>query len=218
MGSNDEFDRMIDETMKAMESQFANDPEKAKFFREMMRQQFMAYADKGNADVAGLEHQETIINPEKLKRTVITDNPECLPLSENREKLNFKHEYSEIEYERISYGLKAASMDEKWIIILDGDTLRMWRSWHPHLCIFEIRFKKIGKTYSIEEVFVDKNFISEGVIDKDYASQLLHYIIERMLLGHRAKFPYPAMINDIIQRAAFRHGLVGSSLANDEQY
>jgi hypothetical protein len=216
MSSNDGIDGMVEQALEAMPPEIVNDPEKAQQMREFLRQSLIAYAGEQVEESAPSPRQETTLDKTKLKRVTLEQHSECKPMSGKKLRLDFTRNYNPIDFERMGYGLDATSMDEKWIMILDSNVLRMWSSWPLNKCIFEMSFVAAGNDHRIAEVWVDQGFVSQPPIDVAYAKELLQYLIERMLLGHTARFPFPKTTTDIMQKSMFRHGLVGSSQANDE--
>ena len=108
-------------------------------------------------------------------------------------------------------------MDEKWIVIVENLVIRFYRSWVPNRCIYEIRLERLNDVFKVKETLVDAAFLEETWNSPDYAAGLLHYIIQRMLLGRSLPFPFPDSTANTMEKNMFRHGLVGSSLANDER-
>jgi len=216
MDSGDEINKMLEESLKGMEYLFAGHPESAKAYKEMLKQQFMEYAGEGKIDNLSLKEQKTTSDENNLRKVTREQFPECIPLSDRKVMIEFSRQYSHEEYRRMTYCLAPKSMDEKWVMLLEDETLRMFRSWPPQNCIFEIIFEKGGEVFKIRKAWVDRTFLEEPWNSPPYTTQLIEYLIERMLLGHYLAFPFPNTISDPMQKALFRHGLVGSSLANDE--
>jgi len=215
--SDSDFDKLFSEAFEGMEDQFKEHPEKLKIYKKFLKQQFLSYAGESNDEYPPLADQVTKTDKSKLQQVTKKKFPECIPLSDKRIKMNFPHQYSAEEFHRMSYGLAPASMDEKWIVLAEGLTLGMYRSWPPIKCIYEIHFQKSGDIYRVKEAWVDKAFLDEPWNNPGYSAELLHYIVQRMLLGHGLPFPFPNSINGSMEKSMFRHGMVGSSLANDER-
>jgi len=57
--------------------------------------------------------------------------------------LDFKAEFGEEEFKRISYGLIPKEMEDKWFIYLQNNILYFHRSWTGY-CIFKIVFTRSG--------------------------------------------------------------------------
>jgi len=208
-----EIDTTVDQMMQGLEGHL--DPKQLQQMRSLLRQQIAGYAEQGAAYQAN-EDQPTVVDTKVLKKITADEHPELPSMPKDRERLDFSRTYSKIEFSRMSYGLDAASMDEKWIMILQNLTLRMWRSWPPHSCIFELTFENSGDAYRTVDVWLARDFAKDPKMGKDYSIKLLDYLIQRMLLAHFVAFPFPESIQKPMDRMMFRHGLVGSSLANGE--
>ena len=216
MESDSDFDKLFSEAFEGMEDQFKEHPEKLETYKRFLKQQFLSYAGESNVEYPPLADQVTKTDKSKLRKVTKHKFPECIPLSDQRAKINFPHQYSIEEFQRMRYGLAPASMDEKWIVLAEGLTLRMYRSWPPNKCIYEIHLEKSNDIYQVKEVWIDKSFLDESWNSPGYSAELLHYIVQRMLLGHALPFPFPNSINGAMEKRMFRHGMVGSSLPNDE--
>jgi len=208
-----DVDDTVNQMTKGLDSHLS--AEQIQALKDLMRQAVPRYAEQGpNGRVP--ESQQTVVDPKILRRVTPEQYPDLPSMSREKKQLDFVRRYSLTEYERIGYGLSPVDMDEKWITILKGETLRMWRSWPPNPCIFEIGFRLIEGSYQTNETWVAQGFLRHPNIDTAYAVELLDYLIQRMLLGHVAHFPFPQPITKSMDRMMFRHGMVGSSLANGE--
>ncbi|MGN7918459.1 hypothetical protein [Lysobacter sp. 22409] len=59
------------------------------------------------------------------------------PLTGARRPIRYEHEFSADELARLREGLWPRDMDDRWVIWLDENTLRGWRSW-TGTCIYEV--------------------------------------------------------------------------------
>jgi hypothetical protein len=152
--------------MQGLEGQL--DPKQLQQMKSLLRQQIAGYAEQKPADQAN-EDRPTVVDTKVLKKITSDRHPELPSMPKDRERLDFSRTYSKIEYSRISYGLDAVDMDEKWIMILQNLTLRMWRSWPPNPCFFELTFKNSGDAYQTADVWVARDFAKDLKIGGHYA-------------------------------------------------
>lgn len=101
-------------------------------------------------------------------------------------QINFEKSYSNSDAKILKKGIRAISMDEKWDIIFDRNTLSFYRSWTGR-GIFKIEFIEKENALIVKEVFVEEGFYNQQGID--YCSSLLNWIIEVIILGRDIKFP-----------------------------
>jgi len=161
MDSGDEIDKMLEESFRRMEYLFAGHPEAKIAYKEMLKQQFMEYAGEEKIENLSLKKQKTTADENNLCKITREQFPECIPLSDRKVLIEFSRNYSHEEYRRMTYGLSPKSMDEKWIMLLEDKTLRMFRSWTPQNCIFEIIFEEDGEVFKIREAWVDQTFLEQ---------------------------------------------------------
>lgn len=67
--------------------------------------------------------------------------------------LRFEASFSDQEYERMSLGLIPASMDDKWFIFEEDNTLFFHRSW-TDLCIYIVSMSRDGDLWRVREAQV----------------------------------------------------------------
>lgn len=214
MSEQSEEEDALDQMMKGMEAHL--DPEQLQSMRELMRHAIAGYAGKGTGDSPIPTDQPTDAGVRMLRRVTRDQYPALRALSAKRERLAFGREYSSQEHERMTYGVSPFDMDEKWIMICEGETLRMWRSWPPNECIFEIVLYKVGGGYETRDAWVAAEWLENPNMTKSYTVALLDYLVQRMLLARAAQFPFPAAVKTPMDRMMFRHSMVGSSFANGE--
>ncbi|MCD4813220.1 hypothetical protein K8S19_05960 [bacterium] len=126
-------------------------------------------------------------------------------------KLDYTRKFNAKEFRRLSYGLNHEDKDEKWFIYMEKDRLFFHRSWTGE-CVFMVKFEKKADRYGVVDALMNKEFNYEP----DYAVRFLAYLIDRLLLSRAVAFPFPGQLVDPMERAMFRHGMVGCSKPNEE--
>lgn len=100
--------------------------------------------------------------------------------------IDFEKSYSNSDSEVLKKGIRAMSMDEKWDIIFDKNTLSFYRSWTGR-GIFKIEFLEQKNELIVEKAFVEEKFSNQQ--GNDYCSSLLNWIIEAVIFRRNAEFP-----------------------------
>jgi len=115
------------------------------------------------------------------------------PMPESRKRLQVEGEFSQEEYEQISRGVIARSMDEPWFVFLEEDWLYFHRSW-TGLCIFQCRFEDRGGRYVIAEAWVNRDSNEYGGTDDVHDATLMLKLVDVLLLHkwERSSRPEPA--------------------------
>lgn len=179
--------------------------------QKIFREGFLNYAGytKNEIDMKKLEQAPH----RKIKMTRVSRKDwENAPMPGGCLQLEYARLFTPAEYRKISFGLLPADMDEKWFIFLDEERLFFHRSWTGE-CSFQLQLTAEGGNYRVTEAWMNPsvNFQEEG-----YAQKFLDYLIDRLLLSKAVPFPFPKHIQAPLERALFRHALVGGSVANDE--
>lgn len=133
----------------------------------------------------------------------------CLPLPKDREKLPFQHVYSEKNYRKLSFGLVPEVMEDKWFIFMENDVLSFHRSW-TGVCIYEVHFEKLDDSCSVKEAWVNRDNQQYRETNLDYDCELLHFLIENLLLGNNIPFPMPSNIIGKIPKGVHQHSFSGT--------
>jgi len=102
-------------------------------------------------------------------------------------KLGFQACFSDDEYRRISQGYAPQEMEQKWAIFLEGDVLHFHRSW-TGFCIYQVTFEHHEHQFVATEALADC-FFHRG--DNHNDVELLHFLIDNLLLGKAVVFPNP---------------------------
>lgn len=129
-------------------------------------------------------------------------------LPEKRAELKIERLFSEEEYEKISLGLNARSMDEKWVAIVENNVLHFYRSWTGK-CIYRAVFDRSDEKYIVSEAFVNRDVLDYKETDDHYDELLLLFLIENLLLGNQTPFPLKEELSEIL-KGAMQHSIAGT--------
>ena len=78
------------------------------------------------------------------------------PLPEKHTTLQIDRRFSKQDMEHIQRGFAPKSMDDRWFIFYEGNTLYLHRSWTGH-CIFEADFEKNDEEYIITQLRANRD-------------------------------------------------------------
>lgn len=179
--------------------------------QKIFREGFLNYAGYTRNEIDMKKLEQAPHRKAKLERAGRGDW-EISPMPAGCLRLEYERVLTPAEYQKLSYGLLPADLDEKWFIFLEGDLLYLHRSWTGE-CSFRLCLQAEGGNFRVTEAWMNPavNFQEEG-----YAQKFLDYLIDRLLLSKAVPFPFPKHIQAPLERALFRHALVGGSVANDE--
>jgi len=111
-----------------------------------------------------------------------------MPKSKIELKINPKI-YSSEEFIKIKEGFIPREMEDKWFIYFENNKLYFHRSWSG-FCAYEVIFIKNKDSFQIEKVYFNEQIYKDkSQIDNKYESNLLLYLIDRILLGKKINFP-----------------------------
>jgi hypothetical protein len=139
------------------------------------------------------------------------DSWQSKPMPASKTRLELALSFSPEEYERLCWGLIPQQMEDKWFVYLEDDGLYFHRSW-TGIYIYQVRLEASGDGYRVAETWANRDPEQHKNTDDDYDVRLLHYLINRLLLGKDAPFPacghIPQDLKDVYQ-----HHVVGYSRA-----
>lgn len=104
------------------------------------------------------------------------------PLTE----IPFEKKFSESESKILKQGIKAGSMDEKWDVFFEKNTLNFYRSW-TGIGIFKIEFREEENKLIVEKAYADEESVRHT--SPEYSSLLLNWIIEILFFKREVPFP-----------------------------
>jgi hypothetical protein len=184
--------------------------ERKETMKKILREGFLNFSGYTTDEIDMKKLDKAPYQPKKFRR-VSREERATISMPANKVKLDFHRQFSEQEFERISCGLNPIDLDEKWFIFQEHQSICFHQSWTGE-CLYVLHMKK-GENY----IFVKEAWMNpELKFDNTYAIRFLEYLIDRLLLSKAVSFPFPEHIVDPMERAFFRYGKVGSSLANDE--
>lgn len=179
--------------------------------KKIFREGFLNYTGFTQNEIDMKKLEQAPHRRKRLRKVKRTDR-ESLSLPDDRMQIEYTRRFSLQEYRKLSYGLLPADQDEKWHIFLEDDRLCLHRSWTGE-CSYLLTLEKHKDDYRVVEAWMNPTLDFQ---EAGYAQKFLDYLIDRLLLGRPARFPFPKHIQAPLERALFRHAMVGSSVANDQ--
>lgn len=179
--------------------------------KKIFREGFLNYTGFTHNEI-DMKKLEQAPHRRKRLRKVTRADRENLPMPEDRIQLEYARRFTAQEQRKLSYGLLPADHDEKWHIFLEDDWLCLHRSWTGE-CSYLLKLAKHKDEFRVVEAWMNPVLDFQ---EKGYAQKFLDYLIDRLLLSKPVPFPFPKHIQAPLERALFRHAMVGSSVANDQ--
>ncbi len=169
----------------------------------------------GQRAVLQLKHNETTSQMSATRQSW----PNLQPLPTQHSALSLQREFTEQEYECICRGVIPESMEDKWFIFIEEDTLYMHRSWTGY-CIYQLHLIRKDTTYRVGNTFVNRDASQYSWVDDRYDEKLVMFLIDSLLLGglllgglllgERAPFPIAAHVPVGIAQDLHLHHVVGA--------
>jgi hypothetical protein len=132
------------------------------------------------------------------------------PMPEQAAGLDYQAQFSAQEFDQISAGLIPQEMEDKWFIVLDGNTLYLYRSWSGN-CIYQVEFAQEDFHYHVSQAIVNRDPGQYLETDKGYDALLLNFLIRHLLLGQDVTFPMPAKTPQELPKGALQHHVSGTA-------
>ena len=108
------------------------------------------------------------------------------PLPRLRVQIPFERSFIQKEFLRLSQGLPAQSMDDRWTIFFKDPWLTVVRSW-TGFCIYKLRIEKNGAEYKVAKVLVNRDRRQYGGDDTREEAKLLSSLIDYILSGWKQR-------------------------------
>jgi hypothetical protein len=106
------------------------------------------------------------------------------PLPRLRVQIPFERSFTQQEFLRVSQGLLAERMDDRWNIFFKDPWLTVVRLW-TGFCIYKVRIEKRGLEYKVTRVLINRDRRQYGGDDPREETELLSFLIDGMLLRDR---------------------------------
>ena len=136
------------------------------------------------------------------------------PLPEARAALAYARTFDRAEHARLERGLVPDQMEDKWFIFLEGEWLFFHRSW-TGTCIYAVKLRAEGEGFAVAEAWANRAPEEYRETDDAYDTQVLAFLVDRLLLGRDVKFPLREHV-DPAKASAIIHNVVGYGRSNDE--
>jgi hypothetical protein len=136
------------------------------------------------------------------------------PLPAKRAPLVIAREFTEQELEQIRLGFFPESMEDKWFMFLEENTLYIHRSWTGN-CIYQLRFLRENTKYVIRDACVNRDQTQYAGSNDDYDAKLLLFLIDHLLLKKRSPLPLDANVPAGIFMELHHHHILGAGQTAD---
>jgi O-acetyl-ADP-ribose deacetylase (regulator of RNase III) len=148
-----------------------------------------------------------------VQQPATRDSWKIHPMPEARAPLSYRRRFDAREHARLALGLLPRQMEDKWFIYLEQDWLYFHRSW-TGFCTYAVRLGAMSEGSRVVEAWVTRDPAQYRTADDRRDTEILGYLVERLLLGRQVRFPgeHPPRSDSVV-----RHRIVGDARANDEE-
>jgi hypothetical protein len=137
------------------------------------------------------------------------------PMPEARASIPYERAFDAAEHERVTRGIVPEQMEDKWFVFHEGPWLWFHRSW-TGVAIYAVKLRITDTGSAVEEAWANRSPEQYRETDDVHDAAILSYLVERLLLGHDARFPVRASV-DPEKVSLLVHHVVGHARANDEE-
>jgi hypothetical protein len=135
-------------------------------------------------------------------------------LPARRAALLIDREFTDEEYEQIRRGFIPESMEDKWFMFIEENTLYIHRSWTGN-CIYQLQFLREDTKYAIREAYVNRDETQYAGSSDDYDAKLLLFLIDHLLLKKRSALPMDVNMPAGIFMELHHHHMLGAGQRAD---
>ena len=121
--------------------------------------------------------------------------------------LPVQREFTEQELEQIRPGFIPEHMEDKWWLLMEGNTLYIHRSWTGY-CIYQVQLARQDTKYVTGEAFVNRDESQYAGTNDLYDEKQLVFLIEYLLLKKRS--PLPVTVAAGIATELHHHHVLGA--------
>ena len=114
--------------------------------------------------------------------------PSVAPMPESKIKLDYEARFTPTEYDKLRRGLVPRNMDQRWFIFMEDDWLFIHRD-SSGFCIYQVRVDRMKDEYAVTEAYANRDPRQYKQVNDEYDKQMLGWIIEDLLLGHKRSPP-----------------------------
>ena len=118
-------------------------------------------------------------------RAARKDSWKTKPMPQESASLNYRAEFSSVEFDRMCQGLIPQEMEDKWFVFFDGTTLHVHRSW-TGFCIYQVTFAEQDGKHAIAHAVVNRSPAQWPAMDQTDDVELLDAVLTSLLLAERA--------------------------------
>jgi hypothetical protein len=140
--------------------------------------------------------------------------PNITPMPAQRSRLAIKRAFTGQEYERIRLGLVPESMEDKWFMFTEVDTLYVHRSWTGY-CIYQLTLVKEGTGYVVGEALANRDESQYSGGSDSYDAKMLMFLVDHLLLKVNYLMPLPANLTAGIATELHYHHVLGAGQRAD---
>ncbi len=149
-------------------------------------------------------------NMKRSREKASRESGQSLPMPEQRKRLLIERTFTQHEFDRISLGLIAHEMEDKWFVFAEDMQVNFHRSWTGH-CIYQIRLEKRDEEYAVAEAWVNRDQEQYRNNDDDYDIALLFFLIDNFLLGKNTPFPLRGDLPENLPKGIYQHNVSGTA-------
>jgi hypothetical protein len=121
----------------------------------------------------------------------------------------YKAVWNDDQFARISMGLRALEMEDKWFIFYEAPHLFFHRSWTGQP-VYKLTLVHGSDGYEVTEALSATSFTADAKADSIYQAKLLDFLVSVLLLGESKPFPLPPGVQDQTDRDVLQHAITGT--------
>lgn len=121
----------------------------------------------------------------------------------------YKAVWNDEQFARVSMGLRALVMEDKWFIFYEEPHVFFHRSWTGQP-VYRLTVIQAPNGYEVTQALSCINFTAEPGEDSIYQAKLIDFLVSNLLLGESKPFPLPPGVAEQPHSGVLQHAISGT--------
>jgi hypothetical protein len=121
----------------------------------------------------------------------------------------YKAVWNDDQFTRVTKGLKALEMEDRWLVFYEAPHVFFHRSWTGQP-VYKLTVIRSSNGYEVTEALSSINFTTDPAEDSLYQAKLLDFLVSNLLLGESKPFPLPPGVEKQACPGAIQHTISGT--------
>lgn len=124
----------------------------------------------------------------------------------------YKAVWNDEQFARVSMGLRALVMEDKWLVFYEPPHVFFHRSWTGQP-VYRLTVVHTSTGHEVTEALSAMSFTEDASEDSIYQTKLLDFLVSNLLLGESKRFPVPPGVGKQTYPGVLQHAISGTAFS-----